>query len=90
MEELHVHFEGRVQGVWFRANTKKIAEKLDVKGWVKNLADGRVEAVFQGDEDVLDEVVDTVIEEQGAARVDSVETEIRKADETYKDFQIIR
>jgi acylphosphatase len=45
----HVFISGKVQGVFFRRNTIKEAEKLGVYGWVKNLSDGRVEAVFEGD-----------------------------------------
>ncbi len=46
-----VFIEGRVQGVWFRESTRQVAEELDLAGWVRNLSDGRVEAVFEGDED---------------------------------------
>lgn len=46
----HVFVEGRVQGVFFRAETKKIAEDYGLTGWVRNLPDGRVEAVFEGSE----------------------------------------
>ena len=49
----HVVIHGKVQGVMFRHNTVKMAEKADVKGWVRNTADGSVEAVFEGEEDNL-------------------------------------
>ena len=47
---VHVFVNGRVQGVFFRQKTKQQAERLNVTGWVRNLPDGRVEAVFEGDE----------------------------------------
>jgi acylphosphatase len=54
----HVFVSGRVQGVFFRSQTKHNAERYDVKGWIRNLPDGRVEAVLEGDE----EAVQTLIE----------------------------
>lgn len=47
---VHVWIEGRVQGVSFRAYTQKEAQQLGLAGWVRNTDDGRVEAVFEGDE----------------------------------------
>ncbi len=47
---VHIFVSGRVQGVFFRQKTKQQAERLSVTGWVRNLPDGRVEAVFEGDE----------------------------------------
>lgn len=44
----HVRIEGRVQGVCFRMETQRAAKERNLTGWVKNLADGRVEAVFEG------------------------------------------
>ena len=50
MKRIHVIISGRVQGVAFRAATRETAIALNLTGWVKNLQDGRVEAVFEGDE----------------------------------------
>ena len=53
----HIFVSGKVQGVFYRENTRKKAEKLGVTGWVKNLRDGRVEAVFEGDKKKVEEMV---------------------------------
>ena len=45
----HIFVSGRVQGVYFREKTRKKAQELGVFGWVRNLPDGRVEAVFEGE-----------------------------------------
>jgi len=46
----HIVVSGRVQGIFFRSETRHEAKKHDVKGWVRNLRNGRVEAVFEGEE----------------------------------------
>lgn len=53
----HVYFTGRVQGVFFRANTEKKAIELGVHGWVRNLPDGRVEAIFEGERRIVEEII---------------------------------
>jgi acylphosphatase len=54
----HIFVSGRVQGVFFRQTTQQQAESHGVIGWVKNLPDGRVEAVFEGEEDAIKALVD--------------------------------
>jgi acylphosphatase len=55
--QIHVLISGRVQGVWYRASTKQKAEELGLTGWVKNTVNGNVEAVFEGDEAIVDEMI---------------------------------
>ncbi len=59
-ERVHVFVEGVVQGVFFRATTKKKALSFNVKGWVRNIEDGRVEAVFEGESEDVKKILDFV------------------------------
>lgn len=54
----HVLVSGRVQGVFFRSKTKDKADSLDLTGGVRNLPDGKVEAVFEGEEESVKTIVD--------------------------------
>jgi acylphosphatase len=69
----HVHVSGRVQGVGYRAATRRRADGHGVDGWVRNLADGRVEAVFEGPRDAVASTVEWCHEGSRAARVDGVD-----------------
>ena len=53
----HVLVSGKVQGVFYRDTTKKEADKRGVRGWVRNLRDGRVEAVFEADAKLVEDMV---------------------------------
>jgi acylphosphatase len=68
-----VFVTGRVQGVWFRESCREQAVTLGVSGWVRNLADGRVEAVLEGPPAAVERVVRWCHEGPGRARVDGVE-----------------
>lgn len=54
---VHVFIEGRVQGVFYRAFTRNVAVKLGLNGWVRNLYDGRVEAVLEGDRTLIEQAL---------------------------------
>jgi acylphosphatase len=54
----HVIISGRVQGVFFRAETQSAAQRLGVSGWVRNRSDGTVEALFEGPEATVHKAVD--------------------------------
>lgn len=68
----HVFISGRVQGVFFRASTRDQAQKRDVDGWVRNLDDGRVEAVFEGPQSAVEVMVEWCHEGSPAAEVTDV------------------
>jgi acylphosphatase len=57
MVRAHVFVSGKVQGVFYRDTTKKEADRRGVRGWVRNLKDGRVEAVFEGDAQAVEDLV---------------------------------
>ncbi|SDF77429.1 acylphosphatase [Halorientalis regularis] len=71
----HVHVTGKVQGVYYRANTRDTAREQGLDGWVRNLDDGRVEAVFEGPEEDVETLVEWCHDGSPRARVDSVEVE---------------
>jgi acylphosphatase len=72
---VHVFVTGRVQGVGYRSNTRDAAHEAGVDGWVKNLDDGRVEAVFEGSKEAVERMVEWCHEGSPAANVESVDAE---------------
>lgn len=69
----HVWVAGRVQGVWFRGATAEEAARLGLAGWVRNLPDGRVEAVFEGPRQAVEAAVAWCRHGPRSARVDELE-----------------
>ena len=82
----HVFVSGKVQGVFYRANTRETAREKGVDGWVKNLEDGRVEAVFEGPEDAVEGMIEWCHTGSPAADVEDVEVEYEdpQGEETFR------
>ena len=88
MERAHVFVSGKVQGVYFRATTREEARERGVTGWVRNLDDGRVEAVFEGKRGDVESMVEFCHEGSSAARVKDVEVEWEDATGGFGGFEI--
>ena len=90
MQRAHIIVKGLVQGVYFRAFTKEAADHLGLIGWVRNLPDGSVEAVTEGEEQILKEFVLCLKKGPLKARVDEVQIEYSVAKKEFSGFCIRR
>ena len=73
IKNVRVLISGRVQGVCFRACTRDQAQILDLSGWVRNLSDGRVEALFEGPSEVIDQMLEWCKEGAPSSSVSDLE-----------------
>ena len=85
--QAHIYYFGTVQGVGFRYTVQRCAKDLDLKGWVKNLKDGRVEILIEGKEELIQQLIeytnkyfDGYIKDQNIS--------YGPAERKFKDFQI--
>ncbi|HPJ94598.1 MAG TPA: acylphosphatase [Deltaproteobacteria bacterium] len=88
MKALHLTIHGRVQGVWFRATTREMAQKYRIMGWVRNTTDGSVEAHIQGEESAVDKMLSWCRQGPPGARVDDVDVRDVDLMDDYKAFNI--
>lgn len=87
MQRREVHYSGSVQGVGFRYTTRQVASRYDVSGFVKNLPDGRVQLVAEGERDELDRFLEAVSQAMNGYIRDA-ETAERDATGEFSDFGI--
>lgn len=85
----HVIISGHVQGVFYRAHTRDFARKFRLRGWVKNRTDGRVEAVFEGDEEDVTSLIDWCKDGPPGASVSGVDVKWEEYKAEFKGFEII-
>jgi acylphosphatase len=88
MKRVHVYINGIVQGVCFRAATRRAAKDLNLTGWVRNTDDGRVEAVFEGEDSQIDKMLAWCKVGPPAARVEKVTTVEEEYKGAFPDFII--
>jgi acylphosphatase len=84
----HVIVSGIVQGVNFRYHTKLKAKENNVTGWVRNLVDGRVEAVFEGEKKCVEKIIEFCKVGPPNAYVSKVEVRWEKFEGEFDDFEI--
>ncbi len=84
----HVQAEGVVQGVFFRDSTRRRARELGLTGWVRNLPDGRVEAVFEGEELAVEAAVAFVREGPPHAQVRHIDVGYGVYTGEFPDFRV--
>ena len=89
MRRVHVIISGDVQNVGFRSWTRHKAEHFGVAGWVKNNADGTVEAVFEADDGKVDEMLDECRRGPPGSYVENISVDDEKFINEFKSFDII-
>lgn len=88
MKRVHLFVSGRVQGVFFRAHTRDLAQKLGLSGFVRNLPDGRVEVVAEGPEEKLQELIEFCHRGPPLAHVTNVEIHWEEPTEEFRGFSV--
>ena len=87
-KRVRVVISGKVQGVFFRVETKKAADRLNIYGWVKNLKDSTVEAVFEGENENINQMLNWCNQGALLSEVDNVFVSIEKYKCEFLDFHI--
>ncbi|MEN8259597.1 MAG: acylphosphatase [Pseudomonadota bacterium] len=89
-KRVHIYLSGRVQGVFFRASTKEMADSLGVTGIVRNLPDGRVEIIAEGDTQTVGEFVSWCRKGPPGAGVEAFSITEETCRDEYRDFAVVR
>ncbi|HUQ85685.1 MAG TPA: acylphosphatase [Candidatus Limnocylindrales bacterium] len=89
MTQAHIIVSGYVQGVWYRKFVKTNAEKLGLTGWARNIPEGRVEALVQGSQESIEELIELCREGPPFAEVKDVEIDWEEGELAFKVFEIV-
>jgi acylphosphatase len=85
---IHLLISGEVQGVFFRANTRRTASEIGVTGWVRNTPDGMVEVVAEGRKPQLDRLIEFCSRGPEGARVDDIDIKWEKFRDEFSSFEV--
>ena len=88
-QRVHLLVSGNVQGVFFRQALKVVAKKNNVSGWVRNLKDRRVEAVFEGDSNSISSVIEWTRVGPANSRVDNVDVSSEEFKNEFSTFEVL-
>lgn len=88
LARVHIYVSGRVQGVFYRSNTRRKALELGITGWVRNLPDGRVEIVAEGEREKLERLIEWCRRGPPLARVDDLEIAWEEPRGEFESFTI--
>ena len=88
MVRAHVFISGMVQGVFFRSETMDEAKQLGIIGWIRNIPDGRVEAVFEGEEENIKKLVEFCKRGPPGARVTGVDIIWENYAGEFRNFEV--
>lgn len=83
-----VFISGRVQGVWFRQSTRHKADELGISGWVRNLPDGRVQALFEGEKSQVEALINWCWQGPTRAEVKDVRVEWLAPSSEFSGFHV--
>ena len=88
-QRVHILISGKVQGVFFRQALKVIAKKNNIFGWVRNLPDKRVEAILEGDDKYVNQVIEWIRIGPANSRVDHVEVNNEEFKNEFSIFEVL-
>jgi len=88
-QRVRLFIKGKVQGVFFRQALKVMAKKNKVNGWVRNLNDGRVEAILEGEDIAVSTLVEWAHAGSANARVEDIEIKNEKYKEEFTKFEVL-
>ena len=89
LKKIHITISGKVQGVFYRMNTKNRADEFGLTGWVKNTTDDKVEVLAEGKEEGLKEFIKWCYNGSKEAKVDEVEVEWSGHENKFDKFEIL-
>ena len=87
-KSIRLYISGIVQGIFFRAFVKENAEKHDVKGFVRNLEDGRVEVFLEGNPDEVDKMISLCRQGPKHSKITNVEIKDEKF-QAFREFKVL-
>jgi len=88
LQQVHIHYSGKVQGIGFRQTVRSFSKELGLTGWVKNLKDGRVEIIAEGEPAKLDRL-QKLLKEQFEIYIVHADVRIQKAQGKFQEFSVV-